>query len=818
MIRTYVLGVLASFLILAVPVAHGAAARPEFSSWQKLSRAIEKGNLADVQALVPDKIARDERRNEPGVGSHNKTPHDIATFNVDKLLDPESNKDKPIDPVLLENQMQIAEYLKPREKLISGARPKIARSVSVRYGEGEGVGVSAAEKDKAWIELLVAIEQGLFDDNVHVLKTRSGGDWSVRGVKALVPAIIAFDERRNAPRRDPHGKMPASHGKTPYDIVDFNVKETFKRNPDVIDQVTAKQLQMLEYLEPVEKQIERLAPTPSPAPRAGISRSMSVRDVGGAGPIAAMGGGAVPGSLRRQASHWQPSGTSAGRSFAGRRARRASMSRGAGGIVGVGEVAVVGGEEESEKEFAAGHGVGHGGLSFNELVRRSDAFERKTLGHFPTEHTRIKNLGARSRAVQETIAQQASEARPIVHRDVLTLMRDFLAHKKQYGSKIEQGVYAGMNVPAFIDRLLTKRPLAFYKPVDKYVLRNGTRGEGSFVPEDGFESIGTRIQKFPMAQYLSYDEMAISALLGVATPTYFLNDGSRTNYYKPNHRPYEETGVYTALVGARFDRPERMEREHMLVEKLRSTPEDGYGPRRGDKELFPRDRLLSIWAKFYGLPYFPTYGEAVRAVRDRTGRFVPVRKHDDEKNIHIDGLLDTDVYKKRMRMVIEPFLADANERAERQHKQAYCHVVGLGTGLWAVNGPLQEQLIVDVFAEILAERRFAHIADINFSNFAPEVRSVGRTGDGGILRDGRNQIKIHFSKRNPAAQLTGDDVGKLLVAMYAWDGNAYPGNEYWNGVFDTSGDGAAATSSTITELQNPGINPAVSSENVFVTP
>lgn len=77
-------------------------------------------------------------------------------------------------------------------------------------------------------------------------------------------------------------------------------------------------------------------------------------------------------------------------------------------------------------------------------------------------------------------------------------------------------------------------------------------------------------------------------------------------------------------------------------------------------------------------------------------------------------------------------------------------------------------------------------------------------------------ITVHFSKRNPADKLQGTDADKLLVAMYAWDGNAYPGNEYWDGQLSASGDPAAACCSTIAELQNPLINPNVSAQQLFV--
>jgi len=68
-------------------------------------------------------------------------------------------------------------------------------------------------------------------------------------------------------------------------------------------------------------------------------------------------------------------------------------------------------------------------------------------------------------------------------------------------------------------------------------------------------------------------------------------------------------------------------------------------------------------------------------------------------------------------------------------------------------------------------------------------------------------IRVLYSKRSPAVPLTGADADKLLVAMFAWDGNAYPGNEFWMNSLSASGDPAAACCSTVGELGNADVNP-----------
>lgn len=58
-------------------------------------------------------------------------------------------------------------------------------------------------------------------------------------------------------------------------------------------------------------------------------------------------------------------------------------------------------------------------------------------------------------------------------------------------------------------------------------------------------------------------------------------------------------------------------------------------------------------------------------------------------------------------------------------------------------------------------------------------------------------MTVLFTCGDPAA-LREDD--RLLVACYAWDGNAFPGNEFWLGSLSGSGDPASVCCSTVGEL------------------
>lgn len=169
----------------------------------------------------------------------------------------------------------------------------------------------------------------------------------------------------------------------------------------------------------------------------------------------------------------------------------------------------------------------------------------------------------------------------------------------------------------------------------------------------------------------------------------------------------------------------------------------------------------------------------------------------------VHEIFDEKLYVERMRITIETLLLEANARAkDMDGKKAFIHVVGLGLGVWQYSS-IQPSLYISTFTSSLRTLKLPHISTINFSwiDNVPDSDRDACTAAG--LAKG---ITIEFSKRDPAEPLEKPDE-EFLVVSYAWDGNAMPGNEYWMGMLNASGDPAAACCSTIAELHNPLVNP-----------
>ncbi|KAH8367963.1 hypothetical protein KR084_004975, partial [Drosophila pseudotakahashii] len=415
------------------------------------------------------------------------------------------------------------------------------------------------------------------------------------------------------------------------------------------------------------------------------------------------------------------------------------------------------------------------------------ALSQKFPAKFGIDTCRVK---AQPADRNDIIREQIASAYPVIHERTLLLYISFLEHKLKFGGQQEKDVYRDMTVADFVQRLLAKRCVWFFGSGDYYHTMDGKIGY------DGFEVVGTAAETYPLTltSVLSYDEIKLAALLYASTHSEFINNGRRSNAGEvtQNKATIEREGVIIGLIGARFERPDVMEYQDIMITQTQNTQARGYGlSRSGNETDTPASDLRRIWREFYEEPKDFIYGD-IPANKDRFEE-VP------------EGVFDHQVMRKRYAISFDTLLLEAQDRAAKAGKPAYIHVVGIGLGVWKA-ARRQERSFFESFEERLRTLggRLSHIGVVHFSWF--HTRGSDGLYDGALFpveNHPQDGILIRNSARNPNDKLTED---MLPVVTYAWDGNALPGNEFWAGMLVSTGDPAAACSTLIAELQNTHIN------------
>ncbi|KAI4866107.1 hypothetical protein F4820DRAFT_418134 [Hypoxylon rubiginosum] len=379
----------------------------------------------------------------------------------------------------------------------------------------------------------------------------------------------------------------------------------------------------------------------------------------------------------------------------------------------------------------------------------------------PSRANSVRNFPA------DIIRSDASQARILILSGFPDLVEKFLAYKRQHGTTKEKQLYANMTAGQEIARLYRNRPLAFLNSSDDTVLRYGRRINSA---ARSWDAVGTDSEQvITLSEYLSYDEIMLGSFMGASSPSYFVNNGSRNNSGRPGAPgSFETRGIIVGLVGARFERPEHMDSNLIL---LRSWKDEQQKPSQQDPEL------TKIFLDFLGVK---------------------------KEGFRFEG----EVYIARMKIPIGLLLLEAQRYAEQESpsKMAYVYVVGLGLGVWKFDDR-QPLFYVEAIRRVLVELKgsLSRIATIEIAWV-----DVDKVQERYLTETAREMgIKVKFSRRNPAAKLVDGEENQLLVLSYAWDANAYPGNEYWIGSLTASGDPAAAAMSTIAEIHNPEINPNI---------
>jgi Domain of unknown function (DUF4804) len=463
---------------------------------------------------------------------------------------------------------------------------------------------------------------------------------------------------------------------------------------------------------------------------------------------------------------------------------------------------------------------------FGKLCRAS---KESNLTFKGLGHNHIEVLGNSIAATKKSIVQHAQSVNVGISPKLAEGLLNFATYMCEQGSHEEKEIYKNIALPNLVHRYFSCRPLAAYGIRD---LKTGEYLKEQFLFRDNTMSLVLKGKPMPahitLTDYISPDEIMWSSLLSLSSWTCCINSGSRKNVGHPNQGgvPYKKEIVFVGVVGPRFEVSNEFDWKLMVITKDQNTAQNGYGVSHCN------NGALGIWEKFYNTK-FPTYEEAETHRKEHANeqRFVPVGNPTD------NYLFNVPVYKQRVEIAAESFFTDGSARASTAGTLAYLHVVGLGIGLWAIDKKKQEQWMLEKYAHMIRNNKYRAkgIGAINFSWFDPSEEIKKELIQIGL----DNDIVIWFSKKDPAAQDPIDKAdlgeelfnewmnrlerlgsslpsylkGMITVAMYAWDGNAYPGNEYWLGALDSSGDPAAACCSTITQTQNILVNPFLS-ENI----
>lgn len=362
----------------------------------------------------------------------------------------------------------------------------------------------------------------------------------------------------------------------------------------------------------------------------------------------------------------------------------------------------------------------------------------------------------------------------------INLIYDFLEFKKQYGTDIEKRVYINMSSIEFLARLYKNRPLMFI---------NGTYMSRTFKhTTQDWEDLGNVEGELDFKDYIGYDEIALGAFLSLSIYTPFLNEGHRKNYGQIQKHGVEEKGILVGQVGACFQRQFQLEYRFMVIHPKQNTIANGYGPNNNSV----KGKYLQIWAKFYDVDYFPTFDEVSRIMNTSS-------THKDFVKFY-DLYFWKSLYYKRTMFNAKAFLDEAEYRAKtaEDNTKAFCNVVGLGLGCWKfIDG--QKDITIQVYIDLLNSGNYSHIHELYFDwfNLVESEQDFFRSKN-------KSKIIVSFGYRSPNSALTHDSNTKLLlVTNWAWDSAAYIGNEYWDHVYGTSGDPAAALSSMAVYIAHP---------------
>ena len=461
-------------------------------------------------------------------------------------------------------------------------------------------------------------------------------------------------------------------------------------------------------------------------------------------------------------------------------------------------------------------------LFYDKLVTNSTVFHTANnnglLKFHPCNRNPFTNVVVNKYLGRAEVVSMAKAVRPFHHSSLSPVFREF----GPFG--------ACQDSQTCVKTVLQKKPEAFVSVDRNWVAKTGS---------DPKWSTGTGTEKLESLgppEGWNWNMAFLSSLVGMRMPAIFLEDGETSI----------RRGYMLGCSGARLNHVQmsRMDAQFCFITEAWHTEGNGYG-KKGDK-------WLDTWTDALLPPTrdcFATYGYA--AEQSSTGSKEKVVHGsaviDETDGPNVDGYLDVEVYERRIRMTVEPFLCEAvaccNEDCVHQGifspspaRKAYCVVTSLGQEHWNLKGAAGSQQwksLARVYATVLENMKDVHrIGCIDFfgfnKEFADELSRVCSSsssdtapadGNGDILQDGGLSYRgvrlritgecalgAHAKAEHPST-VNEEKSASTLVIMYEWNAVTRTG--------DNSQDRGSPCSpkadfhSLTVDIQNPFVNPAI---------
>jgi len=308
---------------------------------------------------------------------------------------------------------------------------------------------------------------------------------------------------------------------------------------------------------------------------------------------------------------------------------------------------------------------------------------------------------------------------------------------------------------------------------------------------------------------LTRDQIMISSLLNICSPTLFINNCGKNNSCKPGQEgKFEKEGIFSGIIAPRLDIAGEYDWRQLMITKQQNTKNNGYGTKEA-----PVNTLMKTFVKLYGIDNFPTYDEVEERIKKGSTNYLRIKISNNE-----NGYLDLTLYQKRMQLTFIPMLLMYNKIGDIIQRSLFLRTASIGTGeylgaLKDLNTDLIKNLNtiqINIIKNTLVQHQLIAIKHVTFNWFGGHFTNPGTKETFADHIDLNNEQRITwcYAAVDLAVSLPTSHADYFLAVNYPWDGNAYPGNEYWLGGFALSLDPAAASGSLIGEIQNPDINPA----------